>query len=150
MSQIQTSRHELPFLAVGQAQKEVTHNEALVLIDALIWAAVETELSLPPASLAETDAGKCWLIGTAASGAWLGKAKQIACWTGGSWRYLLPIEGMRVWNAAMSAQIVFRDSQWHSAAPIAEPNGGLTTDNEARIAIAAILGVLRQSGILKT
>jgi hypothetical protein len=150
MSQIQTSRHELPFLAAGQAQKEITHNEALVIIDALIWAAVETELSSPPASLAEIDAGKCWLISSAASGAWLGKAKQIACWTGGSWRYLSAIDGMRVWNIAMDAQMVFRNNQWQSSMPIAEPVGGLTIDNEARMAIAAILEVLRQLGILKT
>ncbi len=149
MSQIQTSRHALPFLAVGQAQKEITHNEALAIIDALIWAAAEAELSLPPAQLAESDAGKCWLIGSAPSGAWLGKVKQIACWTGGSWRYLVANEGMRLWNIALGAQMVFRDSQWQSSTPIAEPNGGLTIDNEARMAITAILGVLRQSGILK-
>ena len=35
-----TPRCALPLLATAQAQKEVTHNEALVLLDALIHAAV--------------------------------------------------------------------------------------------------------------
>lgn len=44
MPQIQTARYQLPFLAVGQAQKEITHNEALVLLDALISATIISEL----------------------------------------------------------------------------------------------------------
>jgi hypothetical protein len=31
-----TNRLELPFLASGQAQKHVTHNEALAQLDALV------------------------------------------------------------------------------------------------------------------
>ncbi len=149
MSQIQTSRHLLPFLAVGQAQKEITHNEALVLIDALLCPAVEAELSLPPASLTDADAGKCWLINSGASGLWQNKSEQIACWTGNSWRYLLPTEGMRVWNASLGTQIVRRTAEWQVSAPIADPNGGGVIDSEARAAVTAILSVLRQSGILK-
>ena len=63
MSATSTPRHQLPYLAVGQAQKEITHNQALVRIDALLQPLVEAELSAPPASLAESQAGKCWLVG---------------------------------------------------------------------------------------
>ena len=94
MPQIQTARYQLPFLAVGQAQKEITHNEALVLIDALISTAVIAQLSSAPTGLTEADAGKCWLISNDATGVWSAKNGQIACWTGSSWRYILPIEGM--------------------------------------------------------
>jgi hypothetical protein len=31
-----SARFELPFIMAGQAQKEITHNEALVLIDAVM------------------------------------------------------------------------------------------------------------------
>ena len=33
---LETRRCGLPLLAVSQAEKEITHNEALVLIDALL------------------------------------------------------------------------------------------------------------------
>ena len=45
---LQTDRLSLPLLAVAQAQKEATHNEALVLIDALVQPVV---VSVAPASV---------------------------------------------------------------------------------------------------
>lgn len=35
-----TQRLQLPYIAASQAQKHVTHNEALVLLDALVQLAV--------------------------------------------------------------------------------------------------------------
>lgn len=61
---METGRHKLPCLAVSQAQKEITHNEALALIDALVHPVVEEQLSVPPAPT-DADIGKCWLIGSA-------------------------------------------------------------------------------------
>ena len=49
-----TPRLALPLLAMAQAQKEVTHNEALILLDALIYATVEDgPIVAPPAEPAE-------------------------------------------------------------------------------------------------
>ncbi len=148
MPQMQTSRHQLPFLAVGQAQKEITHNEALTLIDALISPSVQQELATPPSLLNEADAGKCWLIGAASQGAWLAKTGQIACWTGGSWRYLVPAEGMRIWNSATQSQMVRRAETWQEPSAISDPSGGTVVDIEARAAVSAILFIMRQNGSL--
>lgn len=149
MPQIQTARYQLPFLAVGQAQKEITHNEALVLLDALISATIISELSSAPTNLVETDAGKCWLIGSDAVGIWLGKMGQIACWIGGSWRYILPSEGMRIWRANSDSQAIRRGTLWQESTAISAPTGGSVVDVEARVVVAAILDLLRQSGILR-
>lgn len=65
MPQPETARHHLPMLAVSQAQKEITHNEALVLVDALLHPIIEDRLSIPPVATV-ADIGKCWLVGTAA------------------------------------------------------------------------------------
>jgi hypothetical protein len=143
-----SARHQFPFLAVGQAQKEMTHNEALLLIDALLHPSVQTELQAPPAANTETDNGKSWLIGAAPTGAWAGKAGQIAHWTGGSWRYLGPKEGMRIWNIAVQSEMHFINGLWSIMSAIAAPSGGAVIDVEARSAIAAILQMLRSSGAI--
>ena len=76
-------RHQLQYLVVAQAQKEITHNEALARIDALLHPVVADRLAIPPSpSLAE--AGICWLIDVGGTGEWENRANQIAVWVGGS------------------------------------------------------------------
>ncbi|MBL0021878.1 MAG: DUF2793 domain-containing protein [Sphingomonadales bacterium] len=78
MAELHTPRHALPELAVAQSQKEVTHNEAIRRIDSLLHPLIQGVLSSPPSDLAAADAGKCWLVGTASTGIWAGKANNIA------------------------------------------------------------------------
>jgi Protein of unknown function (DUF2793) len=141
-----TSRHLLPFLAVAQAQKEITHNEALVRIDALLHPVVEDETAIPPVPLA-ADAGKCWLIADLATGEWQGKARQIAYWTGGSWRYIVPTQSMTVRNNASATSAVWIDGQWVTAPTIQDPQSGAVIDVEARAAIIALLSHFRMIGL---
>src|SRR3546814_15958049 len=83
-----TPRFSLPLLAVAQAQKEVTHNEALTLLDALVHAAIEAgPLATPPANPA---LGQCWIVDAAATGVWSGAENAIAIWTAGGWRFAAP------------------------------------------------------------
>src|SRR3546814_15636425 len=78
-----TPRFSLPLLAVAQAQKEVTHNEALTLLDALVHAAIEAgPLATPPANPA---IGQCWIVDAAATGVWSGSENAIAIWPTGGW-----------------------------------------------------------------
>jgi Protein of unknown function (DUF2793) len=139
-----TARHALPNLFVSQAQKEVTHNEALARIDALLHPVVQDNLTAPPTALVEADDGKCWLIAAPAIGIWSGKERQIARWSGGSWRYLLPVDGMAIWHAIDQVRFFYIDGDWVSSSAIANPSGGATVDIEARAAIVAILDHLRQ------
>ncbi len=84
-----TARFALPFIAAGQAQKEVFHNEALTRVDVLLQPVVEAVgLDAPPASPAT---GQCWVVGAAPTGAWAGQAQSIAAWTEGGWRFVAPL-----------------------------------------------------------
>ncbi len=147
MAVLETGRHRLPLLAVSQAQKEITHNEALCMIDALLHMAVETTLSAAPA-VTDNDIGKSWIINGMPTGAWAGKASQVAYWIGGSWRFVLPQEGMRVWNKSTRRHSLFLSGQWTIAPSIPNPTGGTIVDSEARAAVLAILQYLRLLGIL--
>ena len=103
---MQTDRFGLPLLAAGQAQKEMTHNEALTMLDLAIALTVERDdLSAPPSS---PGAGLCWIIADGASGEWSGREGQIAGWTDAGWRFLLPRAGMRALAYASWAYALVR------------------------------------------
>ena len=78
-----TARYRLDLLQSGQAQKEITHNEALIRADILLQSAVENRtLTAPPGAPVE---GQCWVVAAAATGAWAGRSGEIACWSAGGW-----------------------------------------------------------------
>lgn len=73
----------IPELAQAQATPEITHNEALVLIQALLNGVIDKDLTSPPGSPTEGDA---YIVGGSATGAWAGWDDHIAIYWGGSWR----------------------------------------------------------------
>ena len=86
-----TPKLGLPYLAANQAQKHVTVNESLRLLDALIQIAVESAaLATPPASPAE---GQSWIVAAAPTGAWAGQAGKLAAWQDGAWVFHTPRDG---------------------------------------------------------
>lgn len=141
-----TPRFSLPLLATAQAQKEVTHNEALVLIDALVQLAVEAgPQSDPPVDPGE---GQCWLVGAAPTGGWVGQADSVAIWTAGGWRFSAPRNGMRACRIADGAWLRFEAGAWVVPAPLGAPVGGAVIDSEARTVIADLILLLAAHGVL--
>jgi Protein of unknown function (DUF2793) len=147
MPLLETARHKLPLLAVSQAHKELTHNEALVRVDALLHAVMVDEVGTPP-SPNDADIGKCWLIASSATGDWLGKAGQIGLWVGGSWRFLEPDEGMRVRQMSAGVDRIWSKGSWTTAPTIGDPVNGAIIDVEARQAIITILQYFRTVGLI--
>lgn len=160
-----TPRWALPMLFAGQAQKEMFHNEALVLIDALMQGQVESaDAAVPPGA---PGPGQCWVVAAGAGGAWAGQERNLACWSEGGWRFVTPRAGLRLWVSDRNCSIVHDGSEWRDAmvradglyvdnqqvvgareAAIPAPAGGTVTDMEARNAIGAILNALRSHGLI--
>lgn len=93
MSDLST-RLALPYLAAGQAQKHITVNESLGLIDALIGAAVlDRDLAAPPVA---PDEGDCYLVAEDATDEWDGWDGDIAIFQDGAWRRVTPPIGALV------------------------------------------------------
>lgn len=147
MSLLETAHHNLPLLALSQAQKELTHNEALMRIDALLHTTVIDELAIPP-MVTDADIGKCWLIAASPVADWAGKAGQIALWVGGSWRFLTPTEGMRARQLSIGRDRIRSAGVWVSAPSISDPANGSVIDGEARQAIVALLQYFRMIGLI--
>jgi hypothetical protein len=160
-----TSRYGLPMLASGQAQKEVTHNEALLLLDAMAHITIESRnQSVPPTS---PQLGQIWLIAAAPTGQWQDRAGQLAVWSSGGWRYIVPNTGMILWSISDGVFIYYDGSLWvvgswpvqqlmvsgqrviaARQAAIADPAGGTSADTQARVAIVNILNTLRTHGLI--
>jgi len=101
----------LPLLAAAQAQKHVTHNEALSCLDALVHLSVkERNRTAPPATPEEGDR---YLVGAGATGAFSGQQARIALFDLGAWRFLVPRPGWRAYVEAEDAIVVFDGEEWH-------------------------------------
>lgn len=105
-----TSNLSLPFLEAGQAQKHVTHNEALRMLDALVMLTVlDRDLSVPPPAPQD---GARYIVRAPGSGAFAGKDNQIAHFADGGWLFHPPRAGWTCFVADDSALLVFAGAEW--------------------------------------
>ena len=118
-----TTRLGLPLIEAGQAQKHVTHNEALRLLDGLVQAAVlQRTLAAPPGGAAEGD---LHIVGPAPTGAWSGHADHLALRRDGSWTFLVPGVGWGVWVIAESRPVFWTGTVWRPMLEAIGAVGGL-------------------------
>jgi hypothetical protein len=110
----------LPFIGGSQAQKHVTHNEALRILDAAIQVAVlDLNRTAPPSSPAE---GQRHVVASGATGAWTGRANAIATWQDGAWAFLVPHTGWCIWSVADDVMFVYDGTHWRDLRNLAVDN----------------------------
>jgi hypothetical protein len=103
----------LPLIAAAQAQKHVTHNEALRKLDAVVQIGViSVGLNAPPASPAEGDS---YIIGATPTGAWAARPQCVAVWSSGAWLIYDPVTGWLAWDASTQSIRVFTGGTWGMA-----------------------------------
>ncbi|HEV7880218.1 DUF2793 domain-containing protein [Bradyrhizobium sp.] len=118
----------LPFIEGSQAQKHVTHNEALRILDAAIQVAVlDLTRTSPPPSPAE---GERHVVAAGATGAWAGHGNAIATWQDGAWAFLVPKSGWCIWSAADDVMFVFDGTHWRDLRDLP-----VTLDNAVHVGI---------------
>ena len=118
-----TPRLALPAIEAAQAQKHVTHNEALVLLDALVQLAVESRtLAVPPGSPNE---GACYIPAAGATGAWSGWDGQVAAYSGG-WFRIVPLSGLKAWVKAERLTVTYEDGVWRDGIALTAHGGRVT------------------------
>ena len=106
----------LPYIDAAQAQKHVTHNEAIRGLDALVQTAIVTRtLSAPPAAPAD---GACYLLAAAGTGLWAGQAAgAVAAWQDASWVFYAPKTGWLVWIVDEAASVTWTGAAWQIPSP---------------------------------
>ena len=104
----------LPYIQGGQAQKHVTHNEALRILDTLVLLhVIRTDMADPPA---QSPTGDRYIVAAQATGAWAGKDHFIAVSDHGSWRTYAPQAGWVVWDHLTQSQRVYNGTEWVAVA----------------------------------
>ena len=136
----------MPYILPAQAQKHVIHNEALQIIDGIANIVVRDSLSVPPTTPAEGDV---YLVLTALSGEWLGRAGRLAMWIDGAWLYITPRDGWCAWFCAESLFKVFDGSTWVNplSTEIVDRLGiSATPDDTNRLAVSSPASLLSHAG----
>jgi hypothetical protein len=137
-----TSNLNLPFIMAAQAQKHVTHNEALRALDALVQLMVlDKDLAAPPGSPAE---GARYIVGSSPTGAWSGQAGRIAAYQDAAWAFYAPREGWAAWVADEDAIYVWSGSIWVAGVALWGINA--TADTTNRFALASPASLFNHAG----
>lgn len=109
----QTPNLLLPYIMPSQAQKHVTHNEAIRTLDALVHLAVlDRGLTAPPASAQDGDR---YIVPEGSTEEWSDRDGMIAAWQDGGWRFLEPRTGWVAWVNDEALLLVFDGTGWASA-----------------------------------
>lgn len=104
-----TTKLQLPYILPSQAQKHVTHNEALQRLDAVVQLVIADVPATPPSSPEEGD---CFLIAENATGDWSGNAGKLAFRQDGAWLIMQPKPGWTAWFAEAGRYRVLQDGSW--------------------------------------
>lgn len=140
----------LPLMEAGQAQKHVTHNEALLLLDAAIHLSVKSRSHTDPPSSPED--GDRYLVAAPAGGAWSAHDGALALREAMAWRFAVPRAGWRLWVEDEAKLLVFDGTAWRDLQQIDELNdvsllGINTTANDTnRLAVSSGNTLLTHAG----
>lgn len=141
-----TTNLQLPFLMAAQAQKHITHNQALQALDAIVMLSVlDRDLAAPPNSPSD---GARYLVAELPAGAWFAQAGKIAAWQDGAWAFHDPREGWTVWVADECLFLCHDGASWVSPSlqNVRHVGVGATADSVNRLAVAAAAVLLTHAG----
>ena len=99
----------LAYLAPAQAQKHVTHNEALRQLDALVQLSA---LSISNGTKEDPINGDRQIVGLSPVGIFEGHANDIAAYQDGAWAFYKPQMGWRCYVADRAQIYVFQSDTW--------------------------------------
>lgn len=106
----QTGRHGLPLIQPSQAQKHVTHNEAITGLDNLVFAAVQNmTTTTPPANPVD---GVQYIPAAPATDDWAGQEGALATYVNGGWRFQTPANGWRIFDLSTGRLVLRLAGAW--------------------------------------
>ncbi len=144
----QSPKLGLPYIQPSQAQKHVTHNEAIQALDTIVQLQVlQFDADTPPAA---PDPGQCYGLSATPTGDWAGQGGRLAAWDGSAWTFVTPLEGWVAWETASGTLRVHSGGAWIEAISQNDqfPQLGIATtaDTTNRLAVASEAVLLSHAG----
>jgi hypothetical protein len=139
----------LPYIMPSQAQKHVTHNEAIAALDVLVQTVVTDEAATPPDT---PTPGDRLIVAADATSAFAGKDNSIAAWRDGGWTFVAPQTGWTAYDRARQRVVVFTGSGWEELPPPPALAGletvgiNATADVGNRLAVASPASLFSHEG----
>jgi hypothetical protein len=78
----------IPFIDGSQFQPDVTLNEAIVMLQAMMTGVITVGENDPPTGSPGPQDGDAYIVGTSPTGAWVGRENCIAIQIEGEWRFV--------------------------------------------------------------
>lgn len=119
-----TPRLGLPLLQAAQAQKHITVNEALVLLDGLGQLVLESATTTTPPGLASD--GDCYAIAVGGVNEWAGHDNEIAIYSNGGWVFAVPQRGWKAWIVDVESSAMFDGGGWLAGGVALSANNAAT------------------------
>lgn len=152
MTSTQTPNLDLPYIMPGQAQKHVTHNEAIRQLDAVVHLSVAAmNVSDPPMDPAE---GARYGVSSNPSGLWAANPNAIAVWQDGAWAFLTPQDGWTLWVVQDTDFQIYSEGVWTNLLPDAPTEFdnldhvgiNAAADNTNRLSLASDASLFNHNG----
>ena len=138
----------LPLIQPSQAQKHVTMNEALRLLDVMVQLSVQDRTRTAPPAAPATGARH--IVAPGATGAWAGQARRVALWEGTAWAFFAPLTGWRAHIAAEAALATFDGVTWVTIADapllVGQLGVAASPDSTNRVAVSSPAILLNHAG----
>ena len=138
-----TTNLKMPLLVSNQSQKEITHNEALIIIDNILQnGVIDKDLTTPPSNPNSND---IYIVGTNATSAWSGKDNQLAFYDNG-WRFIEAREGFTFWVNDENKLYSFDGSNWIKTLSTLASSQNLNSLTDVAISSASQYDLLQHNG----
>ncbi|MFN3845013.1 MAG: DUF2793 domain-containing protein [Paracoccaceae bacterium] len=136
----------MPYIMQAQAQKHVTHNEALLVLDATVQLCLEAVGENEPPTTPQD--GQTWAIGPEPTDRWIGHAGQLAMRAAAGWIYVDAKNGWRAWDRSSNTLRIWREGSW-GPLPMSDLDGlgiGTAFDATNRLAVVSDATLLTHDG----
>lgn len=148
----ETPNLKLPYLMAAQAQKHITHNEALQRLDAIVQLSlIDRDLAAPPGSPSEGDR---YIVASGPSGAWAGYPGRVAQFIDGVWTFAEPKRGWAAWVEDEETLILYDGAAWQTLNDVLAATGlslsllgvNATADTTNRLSVTSAATLLNHAG----
>jgi hypothetical protein len=144
----QTPRLSLPYIAPAQAQKHVTHNEAIRQLDQIVQLVlVSIDALVPPSG---PEVGDVYALGGTPSGDWAGQGGALAIRQVDGWGFVTPARGWLACLRDPSDLVCFGSNEWKQLANGTDNLAGLgigtTWDATNRLSVASDASLFNHAG----